>query len=91
MKFSINSLTQKLSQFIITLRSKKLAKELLNLTDKQLKDLGLNRYVVAQQLAKRDLTMPNFNKINVVTATAHQVVNVSVEQSANDDAILSAA
>lgn len=91
MKFPINSLTQKLSQFIITLRSKKLAKELLNLTDKQLKDLGLNRYVVAQQLAKRDLTMLNFNKINVVTATTHQVVNVSVEQSANDDAILSAA
>ena len=91
MKFSINSLTQKISQFIITSRSKKLAKELLNLTDKQLKALGMNRYVIAQKLAKQDWTMLNLNKINVVRATAHQTANVGVEKSANDDQILSAA
>lgn len=91
MKFSTNTLIQKISQFIITSRSKKLAKELLNLTDKQLEALGMNRYVIAQKLVKQDRTMLNVNKINVVRATAHQSANVSVEKSANDDQILSAA
>ena len=91
MKLLIKTLIQKFSQFIITSRSKKLAKELLNLTDKQLTTLGLNRYVIAQKLAKQNRTMLNVNKINVVITTAHQAVNVSVERSANDDKILSAA
>ena len=91
MKLLIKTLIQKISQFIITSRSKKLAKELLNLTDKQLETLGLNRYIIAHKLAKKDWTMLNVNKINVVSATAHSAVNVSVERSANDDEILSAA
>ena len=91
MNLSINTLKQKINQFIINTRSKKLATNLLNLTDNQLKGLGLNRYVIIHKIAVKDWTVLNFNKINVVATPAQAAMNINVEQLSNDEAILSAA
>jgi hypothetical protein len=91
MNLSINTLKQKINQFIINTRSKKLATNLLNLTDNQLKGLGLNRYVIIHKIAAKDWTVLNFNKINVVATPTPAATNINAEQPANDEAILSAA
>jgi hypothetical protein len=91
MNLSINNLIQKINQIIINSRSKKLATNLLNLTDNQLKGLGLNRYVILHKIAAKDWTVLNFKKINVVVTPTQAAINISAEQPANDEAILSAA
>ena len=91
MNLSINTLKQKINQLIINTRSKKLATNLLNLTDNQLKVLGLNRYVIIHKIAAKDWTVLNFNKINVVVTPTPAATNINAEQPANDEAILSAA
>jgi hypothetical protein len=91
MNLSINNLIQKINQIIIDIRSKKLATNLLNLTDNQLKGLGLNRYVIIHKIAAKDWSVLNFDKTSVVVTPAQAAINLIAEQSANDEAILSAA
>jgi len=93
MNLQIKPLIQIVIQFTNNLRSKKAAKELLNLTDKQLKGLGLTRDIVAQQINLQDWSVLNVDKVNTIDAN---FINTKEDTStfnlpANDDAILSVA
>ncbi len=68
MKLQIKLFVQMITQFADNLRSKKAAKELLNLTDKQLKGLGLTRDIVAQKINLQDWSVLNFDEVNTIDA-----------------------
>jgi hypothetical protein len=91
MNLSINNLIQKINQTIINMRSKKLAINLLNLTDNQLKGLGLNRYVIIHKIAAKDWTLLNFDKTSAANTATQAAINIGTTQSANDEAIQAAA
>jgi hypothetical protein len=91
MKFLISTLLHTINQTMLNFRYKKLAQDLLNLTDNQLKGLGLNRYVIIQTLTTKNWTELKVNKINGVSAAANNVIHVVAEPAANDDKILSVA
>jgi hypothetical protein len=91
MNLSINNLIQKINQTIINVRSKKLATNLLNLTDNQLKGLGLNRYVIIHKIAAKDWTVLNFDKTSTANPATQAAININATPSANDEAIQAAA
>lgn len=93
MNLQIKPLMQIVIQLTNNLRSKKAAKELLNLTDKQLKDLDLTRDIVAQQINLQNWSVLNVDKVNIINAN---FINTKEDTSTfnlpiNDDGILSVA
>jgi uncharacterized protein YjiS (DUF1127 family) len=91
MKFLISTLIQKINQAFINSGYRRLAKHLLNHTDKQLKDLGLNRYAIINIMATQDWKGLNFNKTNHVNTVATKAINLDADYPANDEVISSAA
>lgn len=68
MKLAVNLIIDIVTQYISNLQSKKAAEALLNLTDKQLKGLGLTRDIIAQKTSLQNWSVLNFNEVNIIDA-----------------------
>ncbi len=87
MKLAVNLIINIVTLYISNLQSKKSAEELLNLTDKQLKGLGLTRDIVAQKITLKDWSVLNFDEVNTIDANfvnAQESTLIS-DLPANDD------
>ncbi len=88
MKLLLTTLIDKFAQIIARSRSNKVAKELLLLTDKQLKGLGLSRDLIAKGEFGYPINIKT--RLTNIKTTASSVESQTLA-SANDDAILNVA